>query len=130
MSRGSVQGGFVEVGMAKVTGPALSLDAKGRIGHWVIYYGKGNARGWATQVDPQTAPQLQSRAIVRGVMQMVKKADAVDRGMLRGLLGSQWHTRLTAWLTRAQLSNAIALYAAWGGLTNEERQTWESVVPE
>lgn len=115
--------------MARVKGPLLSQSAKGRIGNLIVYYGNGKARGWSTQTDPQTAPQLQSRAIVREVMQMVKLCDALDRAVLREVLGKQWHTVLTAWLTRQSLSNAKTLHAEWVAFTDEQRQAWESVVP-
>lgn len=115
--------------MAKVTNPLLSVSAKGRIGKLIVYYGGGTARGWSTQTDPQTAPQLQSRAIVRAVMQMVKISNALERALLRDVLGKQWHTVLTAWLTRDQLSNAKMLHDSWSALSNEERQTWEAQVP-
>lgn len=115
--------------MARVTAPLLSMRAKGRIGQLLVYYGDGKVRGWSTQTDPQTAPQLQSRAIVRVVMQMVKIADALDRALLRDVLGKQWHTVLTAWLTRDQLSKAKALHSSWAALSTAQRLTWENEIP-
>lgn len=111
--------------MAKVTAPLLSLKAKGRIGQLVIYYGEGNARGWSEQMDPQTAQQLQSRAIVKEVMQLIGTCSGIDRAWLRENYGRAWHTKLVAWLTRSSLANAQAVYQSWGELSEAQRQAWE-----
>jgi hypothetical protein len=115
--------------MAKVTNPLLSSEAKGRIGHLVVYYGKGKARGWSTQRDPKTAGQLQSRAVVGEVMAMIKQCDGLDRAWLRQNYARSWHTRFTAWVSRNALQNAKAVHADWSTMSAGERATWEAIAP-
>jgi len=116
--------------MVKLTAPLLSLKAKGRIGKLIVFYGEGYAREWSTQVDPQTGAQLQSRAVVKALMQMVKKSDGLDRAWLRKNYAESWHTKLVAWCTRNGLENAQALHAEWMMLDPAQRAAWEAVVPE
>lgn len=97
--------------MAKVNGPLLSLGAKGRIGKLLVYYGDRKVRGWSEQVDPKTAAQLKSRAVVGEVMAMVKLSAGLDREWLRENFAKSWHVKMTAWLSRSQLSNAEALHS-------------------
>lgn len=115
--------------MARVRGPLLSLEAKGRVGRLLVFYGRGHARGWSTQVDPKTAAQLKSRAVVGGVMEMVKYCNGLDRAWLRAHFARSWHLKLTAWLTRDALSNAQALHDEWSSWTQAERDTWEQIAP-
>lgn len=115
--------------MAKVNAPLLSLGAKGRIGKLLIYYGEGKVRAWDTQVDPKTAAQLQSRAVVGAVMEMVKKCDGLDRAALRADFSKSWHVKFTAWLSRNSLANAKALHTEWASWSDSQRGTWESIVP-
>lgn len=115
--------------MAKLHGPLLSLEAKGRIGKLLVYYGKNHARGWSAQRDPKTAAQLKSRAVVGEVMAMVKFAIALDREWLRKNFSSSWHVKITAWLSRNQLTNAQALHDEWSSWTQTQRDTWEVIAP-
>lgn len=115
--------------MAKVQAPLLSLEAKGRIGKLVVYYGKGHARGWSTQNDPQTAPQMISRAVVGAVMGMIKLSDGFDRAWLRENFSKSWHTKFTAWLSRNGLANAEALHAEWSTWLENDRDSWEQIAP-
>lgn len=105
------------------------MEAKGRIGKLLVYYGRDHARGWSTQNDPKTAAQLKSRAVVRGVMGMIKLCDGLDRAILRKNYSKQWHTKITAWLTRASLQNAQALHDEWSSWTQGQRDAWELIVP-
>lgn len=115
--------------MAKVTNPLLSTAAKGRIGHLIVYYGDGKARGWSTQNDPKTAAQLQSRAVVGAVMAMIKQCGGLDRAWLRANYARSWHTKFTAWVSRNGLQNAEAIYADWSTMSAGERATWEVIAP-
>lgn len=120
---------FIIKTMARVSRPLLSLGATGRIGKALIYYGGGHARAWSAQRDPKTAAQLQSRAVVGEVMGMIKFAAALDRAWLRANVSKSWHVRLTAWLSRDSLFNALALYSEWSAMTQEERDSWEAIAP-
>ncbi len=115
--------------MAKTTNPLLSISAKGRIGKLIVYYGDGFARGWSAQIDPKTAAQLKSRAVVKGVMGMMKLCDGLDRAFLRSSYSKQWHTKFTAWLTRNGLANAQVLHDAWSAMSQNARDAWELIVP-
>lgn len=115
--------------MAKTTNPLLSISAKGRIGKLIVYYGDGFARGWSTQIDPKTAAQLKSRAVVAGVMGMMKICVGLDRAFLRNNYSKQWHTKFSAWLTRDGLQNAQALHDVWSAWPQAARDTWELIVP-
>ena len=115
--------------MAKLSGPLLSLEARGRVGKLLVYYDKDHARAWSTQIDPKTAAQLKSRAVVGGVMGMIKKSNGLDRVMLRNQYSKQWHTKFAAWLTRDGLQNAQILYNDWSAMSQGARDAWEFVVP-
>ena len=115
--------------MARVSGPLLSFEAKGRVGKLLIFYGKGHARGWSAQHDPKTAAQLQSRAVVGAVMEMIKYAAGLDRAWLRKHIGRGWHVKMTAWLSRNQLSNAHTLHDVWESWSQDERDAWEMIAP-
>ncbi|MCC7188800.1 MAG: hypothetical protein IT312_08665 [Anaerolineales bacterium] len=115
--------------MARLRGPLLSLEAKGRVGKLLVYYGKNHARGWSTQNDPKTAAQLKSRAVVRGVMSMYKICAGLDRALLRKSFSKTWHTKITAWLTRNGLQNAHDLHDEWSAMPQAGRDAWELIVP-
>jgi len=115
--------------MARVRGPLLSLEAKGRVGKLLIFYGNNHARGWSSQHDPKTVAQLKSRAVVGGVMSMIKYCDGLDRVYLRKNISKSWHVKLTAWLSRNSLQNAQALHDEWSSWTQGERDTWEQIAP-
>jgi len=115
--------------MAKVQAPLLSSTAKGRIGKLIVFYGDGKARGWSEQVDPQTAPQMISRAVVGAVMAKVKLCDGLDRAWLRENYSKAWHTKFTAWLSRNGLANAETLHSEWSSWSQGDRDTWEQIAP-
>lgn len=115
--------------MPKVTYPLLSGRARGRLGKDLIYYSDGYVRSWSVQNDPKTRYQLRFRTLVRGLMQMIKAADGLDRAWLRKQFARSWHTRLVSWVTVSQLARARALHDAWSALSSAERQAWESAVP-
>lgn len=115
--------------MAKLHGPLLSLEAKGRVGKLLVYYNKNHARGWSTQNDPKTVAQLKSRAVVRGIMGTIKICNGLDRVALRTMYSKQWHTKFTAWLTRNGLQNAQILHDEWSALPKAARDAWELIVP-
>lgn len=115
--------------MAKLHGPLLSLEAKGRVGKLLVFYNKNHARGWSAQIDPKTAAQLKSRAVVAGVMGMYKICAGLDRATLRKSFSKTWHTMITAWLTRDGLQNAQTLHDEWSAMPQAARDAWELIVP-
>lgn len=84
---------------------------------------------WRAWVDPRTAAQLKSRAVVAEAMGMIKICSGLDRDYLRESIGSGWHVAIVAWLTRGGLNNARALHDVWSGWGDGQRCAWDLIVP-
>lgn len=126
--------------MAKVTGPLMSMDARGKFGGTIVFSGwKGRAtvRQLVTPANPMSANQTAQRNMVRtgGAIQrfanlcVLKGAGRLvtDKAALTAAApaGQAWNGFLVNSLIGAGSLNYTAGQAAWAATTSGNKTTWD-----
>lgn len=135
-----VLGGMGFVGMAKVTGPLMSMDASGSFGGAMVHgnrLGTHVVRALVTPANPMSALQQAARNIVRvaGAGQRYANLDVnlgsgriiTDKATLTAAApaGQTWNGYLVKLITGIGQVNYLAATAAYAALTAPNRTTWD-----
>jgi hypothetical protein len=127
--------------MAKVSGPLMSMDARGKFGGTIVFSGwKGRptVRQLVTPSNPQSANQQIARNIVRvgGAAQHFANLSTdqgagrliTDKAALQAAApsGQAWNGTLVKAMTGAGQVNYDAAVVAYTALTGGEKTTWDN----
>jgi hypothetical protein len=127
--------------MAKVSGPLMSMDARGKFGNTLVFSGwKGRptVRQLVTPSNPKTTDQQKSRNAVRaaGAGQhwanltalILTGAIDTDKANIRDVApsGQAWNGTLVKAMIGAGDVNYDAASAIWAGLTGGEKTAWDN----
>lgn len=127
--------------MAKVTGPLMSMDARGKFGNTLVYSGwKGRptVRQLVTPTNPMSTNQEAARNIVRtcGAAQHFANLCALhgggrsvtDKAAIMAVTpsGQAWNGTLVKGMTGAGAITYEAAQAAWALLTGGEKTAWDN----
>lgn len=125
--------------MAKVTGPLMSMDARGGFGGAIVFSawkGRNTVRQLVVPANPKTANQVAARNMVRasgsaqkavnGSVQIRTGQALTDKALLKLAApnGYAWNGYLTDSMIGAGALNYTAGQAAWAALAAGEKAAW------
>lgn len=120
--------------MAKVTGPLLSLSAKGSVGKALVFFeiphlvGQTAVRQWIAPMNPKSADQgdirLYLSAAGRGVKRIEKGSPAHEAIVAKTPIGQLWNSYLVRNIIGDSGANISAALTEFENLSSETKASW------